>query len=89
MPFVKGQSGNPRGRAKSDFTIAALAKKHTPEVMKTLVHLMRHAEGEATRLGACRELLDRGWGKSPMVLAGTGGVGPAELLIRWEEEPKA
>lgn len=49
---------------KSTADIKALAQKHTPEAIKTLVDLMRGAEAEAARVAACKELLDRGHGKS-------------------------
>lgn len=39
------------------------------------------------RLRAAEWLADRGWGKAPTVVAGPGGVGPAELVIHWGEPP--
>lgn len=39
------------------------------------------------RLRAAEWLTDRGWGKAPTVVAGPGGVGPAELVIHWGEKP--
>lgn len=39
------------------------------------------------RIRAGEWLVDRGWGKAPTVIAGAGGVGPAEISIRWESEP--
>lgn len=39
------------------------------------------------RIRAAEWLVDRGWGKAPTVLAGAGGIGPAEIAIRWESEP--
>lgn len=82
--WVKGRSGNPRGRAKSDFTLAALAKKHTHEAIKVLVQVLRDTE-HPQRITAAKELLDRGWGKAPLVLAGEGGVGPTTITIRLEQ----
>lgn len=41
------------------------------------------------RLRAAEWLTDRGWGKAPTVVAGPGGVGPAELIIHWGEPPPA
>lgn len=87
MPFQPGKSGNPRGRPKADFTLAALAKKHTKEALLVLVSVMRDKESPQ-RVTAAKELLDRGWGKAPLVLAGSGGVGPAELTIHWEDVEK-
>jgi Family of unknown function (DUF5681) len=39
--FVKGQSGNPGGRPKSDFSLAAEAQKHGPEVVEFMVRTLR------------------------------------------------
>lgn len=84
-PFVKGQpSANPRGRPKSDFTLAALAKQRTHKALAVLDEVMNDTDHPA-RVTAAKEMLDRGWGKSPLVLAGQGGVGPAEIAITWEE----
>jgi hypothetical protein len=41
------------------------------------------------RVRAAEWLADRGWGKAPTVVAGPGGVGPAELVIHWGEPPAA
>lgn len=87
-PFQPGVSGNPRGRPKSDFTLAALAKQRTHKALAVLDAVMNDAE-HPQRLAAAKEFLDRGWGKSPIVLAGTGGVGPAELKISWDEADKS
>lgn len=86
--WTKGISGNPRGRPKADYTLAAEAKKHTKKALQALVEIVSDRESPQ-RVSAARELLDRGWGKSPLVLAGAGGVGPAELTITWTEEPAA
>lgn len=81
--FRPGRSGNPGGRRRLDKNVTDLARKYTAEAMMTLVEVMRDLE-HPQRVKAAEALLDRGWGRSPMVLAGTGGVGPAELTIRWE-----
>jgi hypothetical protein len=105
MAFVKGQSGNPRGRAKSDFVLAAQCQKFTPEVVEFMTKVLR---GEAVkrstkkigskgklvhtfdtptfqdRIRAAEWLVDRGWGKAATVLAGPGGVGPSEIIVRLE-----
>ncbi len=88
MPFAPGKSGNPRGRPKSDFTLAALAKQRTHKALAVLDQVLADRE-HPQRVAAAKELLDRGWGKSPLVLAGAGGVGPAELTIHWDETPTA
>lgn len=106
--FVKGKSGNPGGRPKSDFALAAECQKYTAEIVENMVKIMR---GEAIRrstkkrrgekqivtedrpefndrIRAMEWLADRGWGKAPSVVAGPGGVGPAEIVIHWGPPPK-
>ena len=36
------------------------------------------------RIRAAEWLVDRGWGKAATVLAGPGGVGPSEIIVRLE-----
>ena len=67
MPFEKGQSGNPRGRPKSDFTLAALAKKRTHKALQLLDKVMAD-EAHPACVSAAKEILDRGWGKAPQKL---------------------
>lgn len=81
--FRKGQINNPHGRPKSDYTLAAEAKKRTAKALMVLDEIMATPD-HPQRLGAAKELLDRGWGKAPLVLAGEGGVGPSEIIVRLE-----
>lgn len=106
MAFVKGQSGNPGGRPKSSFSLAAACQKYTPEVVELMVKVMRgqvirrstrqKGDAETThqdtpsfqdRIRAAEWLADRGWGKAPSVVAGPGGVGPAEIVVHWGPPP--
>lgn len=67
MPFVKGQSGNPGGRAKIKLedgrTLADLAREHTPAAVKALAKIMKNGESEAAIVAASTAILDRAWGR--------------------------
>lgn len=71
MPkFKPGQSGNPAGKPKSDAK-SAIVRRIQKKFGKDAKHLVAALEAIAQdpeankreRLGAIRELLDRGWGK--------------------------
>lgn len=68
---MKGASGNPGGRKpgvpnKATADVKQLASVHGPAVIKELARLALHADSEAARVAAGRELLDRAYGKSPV-----------------------
>jgi hypothetical protein len=57
--ILPGNSGNPAGRPKGAISeFRAFFDPRMPEVAETLLALMR-SPNEATRLAACREILDR------------------------------
>lgn len=62
--FVKGQSGNPRGRPKSDKTIQEMARSHAPAAIEALAKVMKTGT-PAARVAAAAVILDRGYGKAP------------------------
>jgi hypothetical protein len=68
MPFVKGQSGNPGGRAKAVLpdgrSLMDLAREHTPKAVQALVEVMDRADAsDAAKVSAATAILDRGWGR--------------------------
>jgi hypothetical protein len=68
MPWAKGQSGNPRGRPKTDFSIQALCLDFTEEGVSILKAVARgEIEGctPAARISAIKEILDRAYGRAP------------------------
>lgn len=87
MPFVKGQSGNPSGRAKITLpdgrSLQELARQHTEAAVNTLILVMADKEAPpAARIGAASAILDRGWGKPKQDIdAGENLVGMLSDLI--------
>ena len=73
MPFQKGQSGNPSGRARKvlgldpeeEKQITALARRYGSAAIKALVRLLKKGRTESARLHAAVALLDRGYGRPP------------------------
>ena len=82
----KGQSGNPRGRPKSDFKLRDLAQAHCREGLEKLVKIMRDPKTKPeTVLAAVGMLWDRGFGRAPASLDVNHSLGIAnefEALLR-------
>ena len=70
-PFKKGQSGNPRGRPKADFTIQELARAHCPKAINRLAAILDNPKATpAAQVSAATALLDRGYGRPPQFTTG-------------------
>lgn len=84
MPFVKGKSGNVKGRPKlpdniDDVRLAA--RLYTKDSLISLIRLAKSAKSEQVRCSASVALLDRGWGRPSQEVTGRGG-GPIEVAVQ-------
>ena len=71
------KKGTPK-RATAD--IKQLAHKHGPEAIAELARLAKHALSEQARVTACRDLLDRAYGKASQALQSQVEVGASSEL---------
>ena len=65
---------------KSTAEVKQLAGKYAPAALKELARLSTEAESEQARVSACKEILDRAYGKAPQAITGDDG-GPIETKI--------
>lgn len=75
-------AGRPHGALnKNTRDIKALAHKHGPKAIERLAHLMLHAEGEQAQVAACREILDRAYGKATQPIAGDDSMAAIRTML--------
>ena len=71
-----GQSGNPAGRAKSEYALRDYARTFTREALDTIANVMQDENTPSdARIRAAEALLNRGWGKPPASLDVNAQVG--------------
>lgn len=74
---------------KSTAEVKALAQQHGPKALERLVWLAENADNQATQVSACKEILDRGYGKSTQAVQNLKPEGDTEKeisnleLARW------
>ena len=61
----------------------AAARVYTTEALDVILTIMRKGDNETVRLGAAKEVLDRGHGKAPQPQTGEGGKGPIAIAFSW------
>ena len=80
-PWKKGQSGNPKGRAKIPEEVRELARCYTQEAIEAQVSVMRDTEAPpAARVSAAENILNRAWGKPESNLTINAGSEFAAVL---------
>lgn len=84
MPFAKGKSGNPGGRPRENNEIKELARAKSVDAFKRIVKMTKDTDPKIA-LPACKEVLDRAYGKPTQALTGEDG-GPLKqiLEIAWK-----
>lgn len=75
-----GESGNPGGRPKVAGEIRDACRAVGQRVVEGLIDLALGSPKHEVRVAASRELLDRGYGRSPQAVTGEDG-GPLRLLV--------
>ena len=68
MPFKKGESGNPTGKARGYAQMARRLEDMTPRALTRLGKLAE-SDNETVALAACRDILDRSLGKAKQNVA--------------------
>jgi len=91
VPFEKGQSGNPGGRAKVKLadgrTLTDLAREHTVEAVETLVSVMLDVQAPAAaRVAAADKVLNRGWGQAPQTVTISDQSEPIDMSALSDEQ---
>lgn len=81
-------SGRKKGsRNKVTADVKALAQKYAPAALKELARLSLKAESEQARAAACKEILDRAYGKSVQPVEGDDRQPIIIQVISYGEQP--
>lgn len=66
--FLKGVSGNPKGRPPALPQFEALAKQHAPEALDTILRVLRNEAAKGTeRVAAAKVILEYAYGKPKQI----------------------
>jgi hypothetical protein len=80
LPKSGGRQKGTPNRATAD--VKAVASKYGVEAINKLVSLMRAAENDQVKVAACKEILDRAYGKAPQALT----VDPGDKAVDFMKE---
>src|SRR6187455_2351500 len=59
--------------------VRELARYHGSDAIQELARIALHSKTDQARVAAIKELLDRGYGKSPQAIEHSGSVGTTDL----------
>lgn len=76
--WIKGVSGNPTGRPKTEYDVAAMARAHSPAAIAALAKAL---DDPKLSVHAAVALLDRGFGRPRQVIEAPDGSTPSALHL--------
>lgn len=77
-PKTGGRKKGTRNKATAE--VRELAQQFGPAAVERLAHIALSSENEKTAVAACKELLDRAYGRAPATMEHTGAEGgPIEV----------
>src|SRR5262245_34793278 len=80
-PRLPGAGRRTDRRNNKHAAVKTLAMQDVPHGIQELGRLALHAKNEATRVAACKELLDRAIGKAIQPINGDTGEGPLIVQV--------
>lgn len=73
-------AGRPKGSLnKATHEVKEIARKHGPKAIERLAYLSHSAQTETAQVAACKEILDRAYGKATQIIAGDDQGGPIQV----------
>lgn len=81
--FIKGASGNPGGKSKTAEEYREGLKENLDVITARLLRIIKKGKSETAAIQACRELLDRIYGKpnQELDIQGKFETGPIEVVF--------
>lgn len=79
LPKIGGRKKGQPNKATKE--IKAIAGQHGEEVIGILLGIARASESDPARVAACREIIDRGYGKAAQPLTNDQDTGPFVVKV--------